>query len=61
MPRTTATGLRSAAQKENEKLQAENERLAASWEKLVKIFSQISPKRSPGTTQGPDPHCGSGP
>jgi len=26
-----------------------------SWEKPTKIFSQISPKRSPGTTQGPDP------
>jgi hypothetical protein len=32
-----------------------------SWEKPTKIFSQISPKRSPGTTQGPDPLCGSGP
>lgn len=34
---------------------------AARWETLTKIFSQISPKRSPGTTQGPDPLSGSGP
>lgn len=31
------------------------------WEKPAKIFSQISLKRSPGTTQGPDPLYGSGP
>lgn len=34
---------------------------AARWETRTKIFSQISPKRSPETTQGPDPLCGSGP
>lgn len=31
------------------------------WEKPTKIFSQISPKRSPETRQGPDPLSGSGP
>lgn len=25
------------------------------WEKPIKIFSQISPKRSPETQKGPDP------
>jgi hypothetical protein len=31
------------------------------WENPTKIFSQISPKRSPETRQGPDPLGGSGP
>ncbi|GAA0494668.1 hypothetical protein GCM10010361_70020 [Streptomyces olivaceiscleroticus] len=31
------------------------------WETPTKIFSQISPKRSPETQEGTDPRCGSGP
>ncbi|GHH24387.1 hypothetical protein Srubr_61370 [Streptomyces rubradiris] len=34
---------------------------ATPWEKPTKIFSQVSPKRSPETTQGPDPLSESGP
>lgn len=34
---------------------------SGTWEPDPELGSQMAPKMAPGTTQGPDPLCGSGP